>query len=98
MSKKRMCVSHMYVYMCIYLYIYMDGCVCVCECVCLCACVCDGVCVCEFHTLHKQVPISYFVQTGALVLKSESGRVVVGGEGRGVGFRIQRVYKNRRQN
>ena len=61
----------------------MYGRICVCECAYLRACVFDGVCVCKFHTLHKQVRISYFIQTGALILKSEYGGVVVGGEGGG---------------
>jgi len=70
-----------YVY--IYIYIYMYGRICVCECVYLCACVFDGFCVCKFHTLHKQVRISYFISTGALILNSECGGVVVGGGGGG---------------
>ena len=76
---------------CIYIYIYIHGRICVCECVSLCACVLDGFCVCEFHALHKQVQMSYRIQTGALILKSECGGVVVGGEG---GFRHSKsIYK-----
>jgi len=78
-----------YVYTYMYIYIYVYGRICVCECVYLCACVCDGVCVCEFHTLRKQVRISYFIQTGALTLKSECVGVVVGGRA----FEIQKYIQ-----